>query len=47
MDYTKGVEYGKGHYRHLEIQKIKALAWNKGDFEKEWKLNHKARGDLD
>lgn len=46
VDYTKGVEYGKGHYGHLEQEKIRALTWNKGDFEATWKIGKKAREDL-
>lgn len=45
VDYVKGVEYGKGSYRHLEQEKIRALAWNKGDFEGTWRLGKKARED--
>lgn len=26
VDYTKETEYGKGHYRHLEQEEIRALA---------------------
>lgn len=47
VEYVKGVEYGKGHYRHLEINKMKGLAWNKGDFEAEIKIPEAARTDLD
>lgn len=47
VDYVKGVEYGKRHYQHLEINKIKGLAWNKVDFEAEVKISHLARENLD
>lgn len=46
VDYVKGVEYGKAHYRHLEINKIKGLAWHKGNFEAEVKISESARKDL-
>lgn len=46
VGYIKGVEYGKGHYRHLEQEKIRALALNKGDFEARWRLGKKAKEDL-
>lgn len=32
-DFTKGCEYGTGHYRGLERNKTRALMLNRGDFE--------------
>ena len=36
-------KYGKLHYRHLERQKIRALAQNKGSFDAYTTLTEKAK----
>ena len=42
-----GVEFGRLHYRHLERDKIRALAQNAGNFNAYWQLSQEAQLELE
>ena len=45
-EYSKGVEYGMGHYRHLEHLKVAGLRQNKGSFDAFISLSSSAAEDI-
>lgn len=42
-----GVQYGKLHYRNMEMEKSRALAHHKGDFNKDMRLSKDVHAELD
>lgn len=42
----QGVKYGKLHYRGLERLKIRALKYNKGNFDKKTSIDHYGKQDI-
>ena len=46
VDLTKGVEYGKNHYRRLEQDKIQFLKLRKGDFDAKMTVSGQGREDI-
>lgn len=43
---TVGCEYGSNHYRYLELDKINALAMNRGDYDQKMNISDKARDEI-